>query len=128
MSDKKKLIDQMNVVLSWELAGVVQYMHHGAMVMGPERETFFKFFKEGSEEARDHAQVPGQQLPLQVVAGVDADRTDALEHVAEAVAALDLDDALLGRQRQRQVAEALVSLPQLEAGDTDTGEQEQQRQ
>ena len=50
------LIERLNVILSWELAGVVQYLHCNAMLMGPERVSFGEFFEEGSEEARDHAQ------------------------------------------------------------------------
>ncbi len=97
MSDKKQLIDQMNVVLSWELAGVVQYMHHGAMVMGPERETFFKFFKEGSEEARDHAQlVAGKIVVLGGVPTVEPARIRQGTTLSEMLhAALALEEEAL---------------------------------
>lgn len=68
MADVKELIDRMNVVLSWELAGVVQYLHHNAMLMGPERHSHADFFHEGSEEARDHAEAVASKI--RVLGGV----------------------------------------------------------
>lgn len=56
MADAQKLIDQLNVVLSWELAGTIQYLNASAMVTGLHRLEYFEFFKDGSKEARGHAE------------------------------------------------------------------------
>lgn len=59
---KQALIDQLNVVLSWELAAVIQYLQHSVMVTGPHRLEFREFFKEGSEEAHDHSEAVAQKI------------------------------------------------------------------
>lgn len=62
MADKRPLIDALNAVLSWELAGTTQYLHHKAMLLGPEREHHANFFHEGSEEARAHAEIVADKI------------------------------------------------------------------
>ncbi len=62
MSDEQELIDRLNEALSWELAGVIQYGHHAAMVTGPHREYLEEFFLEGSKEARDHIEKANNKI------------------------------------------------------------------
>lgn len=62
MSDLNTLIDRLNTVLSWELAGTIQYLHHNAMIVGAEREAFSGFFHENSEEARTHAELVANKI------------------------------------------------------------------
>ncbi len=62
MSNTKQFIERLNVVLSWELAGTIQYLHHSTMITGPWRESLMKFFQEGSEEAREHAQAVANKI------------------------------------------------------------------
>ena len=62
MSDINQFLDRLNAVLSWELAGTIQYLHHATMVTGPWREPMMKFFEEGSQEARDHAQAVADKI------------------------------------------------------------------
>ena len=57
-----ELIDNLNRALGLELAGVIQYMQHSFLVTGPEREVFRSFFREMSEESRDHATVLGDKI------------------------------------------------------------------
>lgn len=59
---KQALITALNDVLSWELAGIVQYLHHSVMITGPERETYKGFFHEGSEEAHEHAEAVANRI------------------------------------------------------------------
>jgi bacterioferritin (cytochrome b1) len=59
--DKEEFIDRLNDALSWELAGIIQYMQHGVMMTGPLRETLADFFQDGSKEARDHAEIVGDR-------------------------------------------------------------------
>lgn len=61
-ADLQSFIDRLNTVLSWELAGTIQYLHHSTMLTGPWRETMSKFFHEGSEEARDHAEAVANKI------------------------------------------------------------------
>jgi bacterioferritin len=60
--DKEEFIDRLNDALSWELAGIIQYMQHGVMMTGPLRETLADFFQDGSKEARDHAEIVGDRI------------------------------------------------------------------
>lgn len=62
MSDRNQFIERLNTVLSWELAGTIQYLHHCTMVTGPWREPMMKFFQEGSEEALEHAQAVANKI------------------------------------------------------------------
>jgi bacterioferritin len=57
-----ELIDNLNRALGLELAGVIQYMQHSFLVTGPEREVFRSFFRDMSEEARDHAATLGDKI------------------------------------------------------------------
>ena len=57
MSNTNELISRLQTVMKWELAGTIQYLHHSAMLMGVERMPYCEFFKEGSEEAREHAEL-----------------------------------------------------------------------
>ena len=64
MSDLQTLIDRLNAVLSWELAGTIQYLHHHAMLLGPDRESFGEFFHDGSKEARSHAEAVANKITV----------------------------------------------------------------
>ena len=58
----QELIDSLNRVLGLELSGVIQYMQHSFLVTGPEREVFRGFFRDLSEESRDHAEMIGDKV------------------------------------------------------------------
>ncbi len=58
----EELIDNLNRALGLELSGVIQYMQHSFLVTGPEREVFREFFRDQSEEARDHAETLGDKV------------------------------------------------------------------
>ena len=57
-----ELIENLNRALGLELAGVIQYMQHSFLVTGPEREVFRTFFRDLSEESRDHAVILGDKI------------------------------------------------------------------
>ena len=57
-----ELIENLNRALGLELAGVIQYMQHSFLVTGPEREIFRSFFRDLSEESRDHAVILGDKI------------------------------------------------------------------
>ena len=57
-----ELIESLNRALSFELAGVIQYLQHSYLVTGPEREVFRGFFRDLSEESRDHAAMLGDKI------------------------------------------------------------------
>lgn len=57
-----ELIARLNTVLSWELAGVIQYLHHSVMVSGPMRLSYAEFFHDGSKEARTHAEAVANKI------------------------------------------------------------------
>jgi bacterioferritin len=62
MMANAELIENLNRALGFELAGVIQYMQHSFLVTGPEREVFRGFFRDLSEEARDHAETLGDKI------------------------------------------------------------------
>ena len=57
-----ELINNLNRALGLELAGVIQYLQHSFLVTGPEREVYRSFFRDQSEEARDHAETLGDKI------------------------------------------------------------------
>ena len=59
---RAELIENLNRALSLELAGIIQYSQHSYLVTGIEREIYKEFFREQSEEARQHALFLGDKL------------------------------------------------------------------
>lgn len=62
MSNDKKLVEALNEVLSWELAGIIQNLNHSVMLTGIHRLEYAEFFEDNSKENRDHAQILGQKI------------------------------------------------------------------
>lgn len=56
------LIDCLNRALAFEWAGSIQYTQHSFLVTGPEREVYYKFFREQSEEAHEHTYLLGDKI------------------------------------------------------------------
>ena len=57
-----ELIDNLNRVLSLELAAVIQYMQHSFLVTGTEREVYRSYFRKQSDESHDHANTLGDKI------------------------------------------------------------------
>ncbi|MBK7704988.1 MAG: ferritin-like domain-containing protein [Acidobacteria bacterium] len=57
-----ELIEYLNVALSYELAGVIQYMQHSFLVTGEDREVFKAFFRGQANEAHLHAEILGDKI------------------------------------------------------------------
>ncbi len=57
-----ELIENLNRVLSLELAAVIQYMQHSFLVTGTEREVFRSYFRNQSEESLSHANTLGDKV------------------------------------------------------------------
>lgn len=62
MSTETKLVEALNEVLSWELAGIIQNLNHCMMITGTQRLEYAEFFEENSKENRDHAQMVGRKI------------------------------------------------------------------
>jgi bacterioferritin len=60
--DKARMIDQLNEILKWEYAGLVQYTQFSFLVQDTWREVFSKFFRDNGEEALDHAHLVGDKI------------------------------------------------------------------
>ena len=107
--DCKELIDRLNEVLSWEMAGMIQYMHHGAMIEGPWRETYYEFFEEGSKEARKHADMVANKIValggVPSVEPANVQQAKKLENMLRAVLSLE-ENALAAWQRAHDAAQA----------------------
>ena len=111
MATKEEFIDRLNDALSWELAGIIQYMQHSVMVTGPLRESLAGFFHEGSEEARDHAEAVGERIAsLGAVPTVEPAKirqaTD-VDGMLEAALALE-EDALAAWEAAHAAADAVA--------------------
>jgi bacterioferritin len=59
---RAELLDNLNLALSLELAGVIQYSQHSYLVTGTEREVFKEFFRDQAGEAQDHAETLGDKI------------------------------------------------------------------
>ncbi len=104
---EKKFIDQLNDVLAWELAGVIQYLQHSVMVTGPNRETFAEFFEEGSEEAHQHALLVANRITA--LGGIPTVEPQRIRQAADfdgmLEAVLDLEvDALAAWEKAHEIA------------------------
>ena len=104
---QQAFINALNEVLSWELAGIIQYLQHSVMVTGPERETFREFFEDGSKEARLHAQIVGNRIAA--LGGVPTVEPAKIRQAADLGGMLDAtlaleQDALAAWERAHSVA------------------------
>lgn len=59
---RAELVENLNVALSYELAGVIQYMQHSFLVAGEDREVFRAFFRGQANEAHLHAEILGDKV------------------------------------------------------------------
>ena len=59
---RAELIENLNVALSLELSGFIQYSQHSYLVTGIEREIYRGFFREQADEAKDHSQFLGDKI------------------------------------------------------------------
>lgn len=60
--DKKKIIDTLNLVLEYELAGVVRYTHYSLMIFGHTRIPIVKWLREQANESLLHANMAGEHI------------------------------------------------------------------
>lgn len=107
MSDLNTLIERLNKVMAWELAGTIQYLHHMTMVTGLWRVPYVEFFEEGSKEAREHAQLVADRIvALGGVPTVEPERVRVemtLPKMLEAALALE-EDALAAWESAYELA------------------------
>lgn len=64
--DLKKTIELLNLIMEFELAGVVRYTHYSLMVTGPNRIPIVDFLKAQAAESLIHAQQAGE-----IITGLD---------------------------------------------------------
>jgi bacterioferritin len=57
-----KVINILNEIMEYELAGVVRYTHYSLMVVGPHRLPIVQFLKDQANESLLHAQQAGELL------------------------------------------------------------------
>lgn len=57
-----ELVENLNRVLSLELAAVIQYLQHSFLVTGQEREVYCSYFRDLSEESHKHARTMGDKI------------------------------------------------------------------
>lgn len=107
--DLDELISRLNEALSWELAGIIQYMNHAVMVTGPERTHLEEFFEEGSEEALEHSEIVGDKIAalggVPTVEPAKIRQATDTEGMLEAALQLE-EDAMDAWQAALEVAEA----------------------
>ncbi len=60
--DRDKVIDLLNRILEFELAGVVRYTHYSLMVFGYSRIPIVSWMKEQADEALAHAREAGELI------------------------------------------------------------------
>lgn len=62
--DKTAVIDKLNQILEWELAGVVRYTHYSMMVFGHARIPITSYYRGKAQESLTHAQVAGEMVTM----------------------------------------------------------------
>jgi bacterioferritin len=60
--DKKPIIDMLNKILEFELAGVVRYTHYALMVYGHTRIPIVSWLREQANESLTHANLAGEHI------------------------------------------------------------------
>ena len=101
------VINILNEIMEYELAGVVRYTHYSLMVVGPHRLPIVEFLKEQANESLQHAQQAGELLtgldghPSQRIAKILETNNHSIkdileESLAHEMHALNLYNKLLG--------------------------------
>lgn len=62
MKNTQKVIDQLNLILECELAGVVRYTHYSLMVFGHNRIPIVKWLRDQATESLTHASQAGEHI------------------------------------------------------------------
>ena len=84
-----KIIELLNKILEYELAGVVKYTHFALMVTGPNRIVLDKFFKSQASESLEHALQSGELLtglgghPSQKIPNIEETNKHTIENLLE---------------------------------------------
>ena len=60
--DKKKVIDALNLALERELAGIVRYLHHSFIVLGPGRDPLVQLFRSLAQDSMKHSTQLGEKI------------------------------------------------------------------
>lgn len=93
--DTAKLIEKLNDVLSWELAGIIQNLNHAALITGVRRLEFGSMFKANSAENHDHAEQLAERISalggVPTVEPAKIRQATTLEAMLEASLALEED-------------------------------------
>lgn len=58
--DNKQVVEKLNNILEWELAGVVRYTHYSMMVYGHSRIPIVSFYRTKAQESLTHAHEAGE--------------------------------------------------------------------
>jgi len=58
----EKIIDALNTIMEFELAGVVRYTHYALMVFGYNRIPIVKWLRDQATESLDHANQAGEHI------------------------------------------------------------------
>ena len=62
MKDNQKIIDALNTILEFELAGVVRYTHYALMVNGYSRSPITSWLRDQASESLTHANQAGELI------------------------------------------------------------------
>ena len=87
--DTKEVIDLLNEIMEYELAGVVRYTHYSLMVTGPHRLPIVDFLKAQANESLMHAQQAGEVLtgldghPSQKIAVIEETHNHSIRDILE---------------------------------------------
>ncbi|NEO32510.1 MAG: bacterioferritin [Symploca sp. SIO3C6] len=87
--DLNETTNKLNIIMQFELAGVVRYTHYSLMVTGPYRIPIVDFFKQQASESLLHAQEAGEIIvgleghPTQMVAPIDETNKHSVKDLLE---------------------------------------------
>ena len=87
--NSNEVCDILNVIMEYELAGVVRYTHSSMMVSGPYRIPIVTFLKEQAAESLMHAQLAGEKIagldghPSQKIAKIEETNRHTIKDILE---------------------------------------------
>lgn len=106
--DYTQLIEKLNEILSWELAGIVQNMNNASMITGVNRLQFAGMFNANSRENHDHAQQLSERIAalggVPTVEAAKITQATSLEDMLEAALSLEIN-AMAAWQAALEVAD-----------------------
>ncbi|MGD9682795.1 MAG: bacterioferritin [Candidatus Obscuribacterales bacterium] len=112
--DKKRVIEALNLALEKELAGLVRYLHHSFIVIGPGRGPLVELFRNLATDSMNHAIQLGEKItalgghPSVKVEKVDEPGDQTLEEMLQEDLAMEASHIEMYEEQLREFEKDLI--------------------